>query len=109
MRRRLSLHVILVVTAAALALVLTVGKRVHEGVSGVAFSTPSAWAAPGTAAVPRHDLSELKAFHLTLIRIKEATSIRRASIPRRCCTRPSTRCSSTSPRCWSSPMRPPIA
>ncbi|MBP8805382.1 MAG: PDZ domain-containing protein [Kofleriaceae bacterium] len=72
MRRRLSLHVILVVTAAALALVLTVGKRVHEGVSGVAFSTPSAWAAPGTAAVPRHDLSELKAFHLTLIRIKEA-------------------------------------
>lgn len=63
MRRHLPLHVVLVVTAAVLALGLTVGKRMHE----------AAWAGPGAAsAAPKHDLAQLKAFHLTLIRVKES-------------------------------------
>lgn len=72
MRRHLSLHVVLVVTAAVLALVLTVTKQSHEGVSGLSFAPRPVWAAPGTPAQARHDLTELKTFNLTLLRIKES-------------------------------------
>ena len=46
MRRHLSLHVVLVVTAAVLALVLTVSKRTHQGIPGVAFAPQQVGAAP---------------------------------------------------------------
>lgn len=62
---------VLVVTAAMLALVLTVSKRTHEGVRGV-FTPKTVWAAPGTATVARHELTDLKAFNQTLMRIKES-------------------------------------
>ena len=72
MRRHLSLHVVLVVTAAALALVLTVSKRTHEGIGGVAFAPKAVWAAPGTPSQARHRLTDLKAFNQTLLRVKES-------------------------------------
>jgi len=73
MRRHLSLHVVLVVTAAVLALVLTVTKQSHQGVNGLGFGAPPpVWAAPGTPAQARHDLTELKTFNLTLLRVKES-------------------------------------
>ncbi|MBK9030413.1 MAG: PDZ domain-containing protein [Myxococcales bacterium] len=72
MRRHLSLHVVLVVTAAVMALVLTVSKRTHEGIHGIVFAPKTVWAAPGTPALARHDLTDLKAFNQTLLRIKES-------------------------------------
>ena len=72
MRRHLSLHVVLVVTAAVLALVLTVTKQSHEGVRGLSFAPKPVWAAPGTPAQAKHNLAELKTFNLTLLRIKES-------------------------------------
>jgi carboxyl-terminal processing protease len=72
MRRHLSLHVVLVVTAAVLALVLTVSKRTHEGIPGVAFAPKQVWAAPGTTTAARHKLTDLKSFNLTLLRVKES-------------------------------------
>ncbi|MEZ4399449.1 MAG: MXAN_5808 family serine peptidase [Kofleriaceae bacterium] len=72
MRRHLSLHVVLVATAALLALVLTVSKRTHEGVQAVAFAPQQVWAAPGTPAQAKHDLKDLQAFNMTLLRVKES-------------------------------------
>ncbi len=72
MRRHLSLHVVLVVTAAVLALVLTVSKRTHQGIPGVAFAPQQVWAAPGTTTAARHKLTDLKSFNLTLLRVKES-------------------------------------
>lgn len=58
--------------AAASALVLTVVKKSHEGVVGFSFESKEVRAAPGTPAQAKHDLSELKVFNLTLLRIKES-------------------------------------
>lgn len=70
--RRLSLHAVLVTLAAAAALVLTVVKRSHEGVIGFDFQARQVLAAPGTPAAAKHDLTELKVFNLTLLRIRES-------------------------------------
>lgn len=69
MRHRLQLF--LVVTAAAAALVLTAVRRTPQGVMGLGIETPQARAAPGQPAELRHDLSALKIFNLTLVRVKE--------------------------------------
>ncbi len=70
--RRLSLHAVLVSLAAAAALVLTVAKRSHEGVIGFDFQLRPVLAAPGTPATATHNLTELKVFNLTLLRIRES-------------------------------------
>ncbi|HET7504682.1 MAG TPA: MXAN_5808 family serine peptidase [Kofleriaceae bacterium] len=66
MRSRLNLA--LVVAAGALALVLTVIRQSPEGIVSLELDTP-ARAAPGQ--MPRHDLSALKIFNMTLVRIKD--------------------------------------
>jgi carboxyl-terminal processing protease len=70
--RRTSVHAVLVTLAAAAALVLTVVKQSHEGVIGFDFQLRQVLAAPGTPAVAKHDLTELKVFNLTLLRIRES-------------------------------------
>jgi carboxyl-terminal processing protease len=72
MRKRLPLHGVLVTIAAASALVLTVVKKSHEGVVGFSFESKEVRAAPGTPTQAKHNLSELKVFNLTLLRIKES-------------------------------------
>jgi carboxyl-terminal processing protease len=69
MRSRLNLA--LVVAAGALALVLTVIRQSPEGVVSIELNTQEVRAAPGETQVARHDLSALKIFNLTLLRIKE--------------------------------------
>jgi hypothetical protein len=69
MRRRL--HLLLVVIAAAAALVLTIVHRTPQGVLGLGLDTREVRAAPGQVAVIKHDLSALKIFNLTLVRVKE--------------------------------------
>src|SRR5580765_2036714 len=69
MRSRLTAAV--VVAAGALALVLTVVRRSPEGVASIGFGTHEGRAAPGDPQNPRHDLSALKIFNMTLVRIKE--------------------------------------
>jgi carboxyl-terminal processing protease len=69
MRHRL--HFFLVVTAAAAALLLTAVRRTPQGVLSIGLETPQARAAPGQAAEVKHDLSALKIFNLTLVRVKE--------------------------------------
>jgi carboxyl-terminal processing protease len=70
--RRTSVHAVLVTLAAAAALVLTVVKRSHEGVIGFDFQLRPVLASPGTPATAKHDLTELKVFNLTLLRIRES-------------------------------------
>ena len=70
--RRTSVHAVLVSLAAAAALVLTVVKQSHEGVIGFDFQLRQVLAAPGTPATAKHDLTELKVFNLTLLRIRES-------------------------------------
>jgi len=72
MRRRLSLHALLVTVAAASALVLTVVKKSHESVTGFSFQSKTVLAAPGTPKQAKHDLNALKVFNLTLLRIRES-------------------------------------
>src|SRR3954471_11421439 len=69
MRSRLNLA--LVVAAGALALVLTVIRQSPEGVVSLELNTRESRAAPGEAQAPRHDLSALKIFNMTLVRIKD--------------------------------------
>jgi carboxyl-terminal processing protease len=69
MRSRLNLA--LVVAAGAFALVLTVIRQSPEGVVSIELNTPEVRAAPGETQAPRHDLSALKIFNMTLLRIKE--------------------------------------
>src|SRR3982750_578342 len=69
MRSRLNLA--LVGAAGALALVLTVVRQSPEGVLSLELDTQEVRAAPGEAQNPRHDLSALKIFNLTLVRIKD--------------------------------------
>jgi len=69
MRSRLNLA--LVVAAGALALVLTVIRQSPEGVVSIELNTREVRAAPGEAQAPRHDLSALKIFNMTLLRIKD--------------------------------------
>ncbi|MGE5181688.1 MAG: MXAN_5808 family serine peptidase [Acidobacteriota bacterium] len=72
MRSRLNLA--LVVIAGALALVLTVVRRSPEGIAplGIDLSLGDlSRAAPGVAQDQRHDLSQLRIFNMTLVRIKE--------------------------------------
>src|SRR3984885_13956479 len=65
---RSRLNAALVVIAGALALVLTIVRSPHSVVS---LDTQEVRAAPGEAPNPRHDLSALKIFNMTLVRIKE--------------------------------------
>ncbi|HEU0032388.1 MAG TPA: MXAN_5808 family serine peptidase [Kofleriaceae bacterium] len=69
MRSRLNLA--LVVAAGALALVLTVIRQSPEGVFSIDLDTKQVRAAPGKPMVQRHDLSALKIFNMTLVRIKD--------------------------------------
>jgi carboxyl-terminal processing protease len=69
MRSRLNLA--LVVAAGALALVLTVIRQSPEGVVSFELNTQEVRAAPGEAQLVRHDLSALKIFNMTLLRIKD--------------------------------------
>src|SRR5262245_3619749 len=69
MRSRFNLA--LVVAAGALALVLTVIRQSPEGVVSIELNTQEVRAAPGQAQLPRHDLSALKIFNMTLLRIKD--------------------------------------
>ena len=71
MRRSLPLNIVLVTTAAAAALVLTVVRNKPEGVMSFRLDTKEVQAAPGEAKIERHDLTALKIFNLTLVRIKE--------------------------------------
>jgi len=71
MRRRLSLNVLVVALAAATALVLTVVQRSPEGLVPLTLDTPAVRAAPGETVVAGHDLTALKIFNLTLVRVKE--------------------------------------
>jgi len=72
MHKRLPLHGVLVTVAAVSALVLTVVKKSHEGVVGFSFESKPALAQPGTPVQAKHNLTELKVFNLTLLRIKES-------------------------------------
>jgi len=67
MRSRLNLA--LVGVAGALALVLTVIR--HEGVVSFGLETKAVRAAPGQAPNDKHDLSALKIFSSTLVRVKD--------------------------------------
>jgi carboxyl-terminal processing protease len=69
MRSRLNLAMIVI--AGALALVLTVVRQSPEGVVSLELNTQEVRAAPGEAQLPRHDLSALKIFNLTLVKIKD--------------------------------------
>jgi carboxyl-terminal processing protease len=69
MRSRLNLA--LVVAAGAFALVLTVIRQSPEGVVSIELNTQEVRAAPGEVQPPRHDLSALKIFNMTLLRIKD--------------------------------------
>jgi len=69
MRSRLNLA--MVVAAGALALVLTVIRQSPEGVVSLELNTQEVRAAPGEAQLARHDLSALKIFNMTLVRIKD--------------------------------------
>ena len=69
MRSRLNLA--LVVAAGAFALVLTVIRQSPEGVVSIELNTQEVRAAPGEAQPARHDLSALKIFNMTLLRIKD--------------------------------------
>jgi carboxyl-terminal processing protease len=71
MRRSFPLNALIVAIAAMSALVLTVTRREATGVVSFAVKPPPARAAPGAGAAQRHNLSELKIFNLTLVRIKE--------------------------------------
>jgi carboxyl-terminal processing protease len=61
----------LVVAAGALALVLTVIRQSPEGIVSLELNTTEARAMPGEPMLPRHDLSALKIFNMTLVRIKD--------------------------------------
>jgi carboxyl-terminal processing protease len=69
MRSRLNLA--LVVAAGVSALVLTMIRQSPEGVVSIELNTQEVRAAPGETRAPRHDLSALKIFNMTLLRIKE--------------------------------------
>jgi carboxyl-terminal processing protease len=69
MRSRLNLA--LVVAAGAFALVLTVIRQSPEGVVSIELNTQEVRAAPGEPQLARHDLSALKIFNMTLLRIKD--------------------------------------
>src|SRR4051794_17764809 len=69
MRSRLNLA--LVVAAGVSALVLTMLRQSPEGVVSIELNTPEVRAAPGETQAPRHDLSALKIFNMTLVRIKD--------------------------------------
>jgi len=69
MRSRLNLA--MVVAAGALALVLTVIRQSPEGVVSFELNTQEVRAAPGEPQMARHDLSALKIFNMTLVRIKD--------------------------------------
>jgi carboxyl-terminal processing protease len=61
----------LVGAAGALALVLTVIRQSPEGVVSIELGTTEVRATPGEVQAPRHDLSALKIFNMTLVRIKD--------------------------------------
>ncbi|HEY5935816.1 MAG TPA: hypothetical protein VIU61_14305, partial [Kofleriaceae bacterium] len=70
MRSRLNLA--LVVAAGVSALVLTVVRQSPNSIVSLELRTPEVRAAPGSKAQPaRHDLSALKIFNMTLVRIKD--------------------------------------
>ena len=70
MRSRLNLAIVGI--AGACALVLTAVRQTPDGVLSLELDTRDARAAPGDAAAKeRHDLSALKIFNLTLLRIKD--------------------------------------
>jgi carboxyl-terminal processing protease len=69
MRSRLNLA--LVVGAGVLALVLTVVRQSPEGVVSLELDTKEVRAAPGRPQIAKHDLSALKIFNITLVRIKD--------------------------------------
>ncbi len=74
MRRRLSVNALnaLVVAIAALsALVLTVTRRSPGGVVSYTVEPQEVRAAPGEHPTTKHDLSALKIFNMTLVRVKE--------------------------------------
>jgi len=71
MRRRLSVNLLVVAVAAAAALVLTVVHRSPEGLVSLSLDTQPVRAAPGEASTAVHDLTALKIFNLTLVRLKE--------------------------------------
>ena len=71
MRRRLSLNALVVAIAAMSALVLTVTRRSPDGVVSYTIEPAPVRAAPGAKPTVKHDLSALKIFNLTLVRIKE--------------------------------------
>jgi carboxyl-terminal processing protease len=50
---------------------LTVVRRTPEGLVTFELTTPVVRAAPGAPANPRHDLSALKIFNMTMVRIKD--------------------------------------
>src|SRR5206468_8761885 len=60
-----------VAIAAASALVLTVVQRSPEGLIPITLESPAVRAAPGEATAAGHDLTALKIFNLTLVRVKE--------------------------------------
>src|ERR1051325_6216620 len=70
-RMRSRLNLALVVAAGAFALVLTVIRQSPEGVVSIELNTQEVRAAPGEVQPPRHDLSALKIFNMTLLRIKD--------------------------------------
>ncbi|HEX8109731.1 MAG TPA: MXAN_5808 family serine peptidase, partial [Kofleriaceae bacterium] len=69
MRSRLNLA--LVGAAGVSALVLTMIRQSPEGVLSIELNTQEVRAAPGETSAPRHDLSALRIFNMTLLRIKE--------------------------------------
>jgi len=71
MRRRFSLNALVVAFSIAAALVLTVVRRSPQSVVSFDLETPEVRAAPGEKVVPKHDLTALKIFNLTLVRVKE--------------------------------------
>jgi carboxyl-terminal processing protease len=71
MRRRFPLNALVVTVAAASALVLTVVRTSPQSLVSFEFETPAVRAAPGEKVSAKHDLTALKIFNLTLVRVKE--------------------------------------
>ncbi|HWU86764.1 MAG TPA: MXAN_5808 family serine peptidase, partial [Kofleriaceae bacterium] len=69
MRSRLNL--VLVVGAGALALVLTAIRQSPEGVVSLELDTQEVRAAPGRQLEQKHELTALKIFNMTLVRVKD--------------------------------------
>ncbi len=74
MRRRLSVNAVIVAVSAAVALVLTITRPTPTGLISLGLGGPAVRAAPGApaASVVTHNLTALRIFNRTLVRVRDA-------------------------------------